>query len=596
MSDKISELDLVTTPSHDDEFAGVQGGANFSWITSQIQRTPVDMHNVKHYGATGDGATDDSVAIQDAVGAAAGGVVYFPPGTYVGNFNVEDNTTIVGDGDGCILQSTVLAAGDGSPIIEIRGENILVDRVKFDGQQALQPADGFNDSFDSGAGGVGRAYRAAIKGDGVAYSIENLIVRNCTFINIYGGGVVTEDVDIVHVTDCVAHDCLFELVFLSQSAGTLTEAVIIGNVVRDIGSGHATVNANGFLTKEYRRVTFSNNQGYNVERNLVKIQGGSNIVCTGNIIDTNTIDNFAGIQVSDGAYRFVIANNNVYNCGCGISVNDDTVGYSGTIIGNLIDTTTGTTIGDGIKVADTGSFSHLAVSNNVLKDVKRFGIDVRHGGDYLSISDNVVVGDGSNQASILFCIGENLNYLSISNNILAGNEGTAYGSINLSVDAAEVYGYVKISDNIIVASADNKKGISINGAIITDGKIEHNYIKGQVSDGGGAALSFPLIDNDISGTITWGYEAAKTPKRMTDTVAWDPANLNDGVSASTTITVTGAAAGDVVACGFSSIVAAGWQISGQVTAANTVTVTITNHTGGAVDLGSGTLRAEVWQH
>lgn len=44
-----------------------------------------DVYNVRDYGATGDGTTNDTAAIQaaiDAATAAAGGIVYFPSGTY----------------------------------------------------------------------------------------------------------------------------------------------------------------------------------------------------------------------------------------------------------------------------------------------------------------------------------------------------------------------------------------------------------------------------------------------------------------------------------------------------------------------------------
>lgn len=56
--------------------------------------------NVKSYGAVGDGVADDSEAIQAAVDAAdsatSPGSVYFPPGTYKGNFTLPGRVTIIG--------------------------------------------------------------------------------------------------------------------------------------------------------------------------------------------------------------------------------------------------------------------------------------------------------------------------------------------------------------------------------------------------------------------------------------------------------------------------------------------------------------------
>ena len=84
-------------------------------------------------------------------------------------------------------------------------------------------------------------------------------------------------------------------------------------------------------------------------------------------------------------------------------------------------------------------------------------------------------------------------------------------------------------------------------------------------------------------------------KRYTGTATWNPGSINNGAQSSTDVTVTGAAVGDPAFAGFTSITAAGWVISAIVTGADTVKVTLVNHTGGAVDLASGTVTAIVWK-
>lgn len=99
-----------------------------------------------------------------------------------------------------------------------------------------------------------------------------------------------------------------------------------------------------------------------------------------------------------------------------------------------------------------------------------------------------------------------------------------------------------------------------------------------IQDNGGTT-STVIIDgndwNDRSGTATY-----------------DPPSIAaDGVE-TTTVTVTGAALGDVVSASF-SLSLGGLMMSAEVSAADTVTVTLFNPTGSAIDLGSGTLTAKV---
>ena len=85
-----------------------------------------------------------------------------------------------------------------------------------------------------------------------------------------------------------------------------------------------------------------------------------------------------------------------------------------------------------------------------------------------------------------------------------------------------------------------------------------------------------------------------TGTTVSGTKTWDPGSVADGALTSTVLTVTGAVVGDPVAVGFSTAVPAGALLVGAVTAADSVTVTLLNKTGGALDLTSGTLKAIVW--
>ncbi len=72
---------------------------------------------------------------------------------------------------------------------------------------------------------------------------------------------------------------------------------------------------------------------------------------------------------------------------------------------------------------------------------------------------------------------------------------------------------------------------------------------------------------------------------------WNPASCASGAQITTTVTVSGAALGDLALSSF-SLDLQGLQMSSYVSSANTITVLLQNLTGSAVDLASGTL--SVW--
>lgn len=81
---------------------------------------------------------------------------------------------------------------------------------------------------------------------------------------------------------------------------------------------------------------------------------------------------------------------------------------------------------------------------------------------------------------------------------------------------------------------------------------------------------------------------------LVGTTAYDPPSLADGAGVSQTVTVTGAALGDVAVASF-SLSTQGITVTANVTAADTVTVRFQNETTGVIDLGSGTLKAVVFK-
>lgn len=99
----------------------------------------------------------------------------------------------------------------------------------------------------------------------------------------------------------------------------------------------------------------------------------------------------------------------------------------------------------------------------------------------------------------------------------------------------------------------------------------------------------------IGGNVQIGGGTAIT-KHLSATATWNPGTIADAANGSTTVTVTGAAVGDTVTVGFTTLTVANVLLFGAVTSADTVTVTARNQSGGNWTPGSGTLRVDVWKH
>jgi hypothetical protein len=97
--------------------------------------------------------------------------------------------------------------------------------------------------------------------------------------------------------------------------------------------------------------------------------------------------------------------------------------------------------------------------------------------------------------------------------------------------------------------------------------------------------------------LTIGGDGVEVTGVLSGTSSWNPGAIANGASASKTISVAGAAVGNTVKVGIFPALAAGMLLTGQVTAADTVTVTLGNLSGGSVTpSASSNVRVEVAQY
>lgn len=93
--------------------------------------------DVRAFGALGDGTTDDTAAIQSAINAAPGGIVFFPPGVYcvktVGGVSESADLTLLGAGS---LRSQLSACGADTTVVTLNSRRAVLSRVAVLGKGA----------------------------------------------------------------------------------------------------------------------------------------------------------------------------------------------------------------------------------------------------------------------------------------------------------------------------------------------------------------------------------------------------------------------------------------------------------------------------
>jgi len=138
-------------------------------INRSIQDKLSDIISVKDFGAVGDGTTDDTIAIQNAIAAANGGTVYVPNGTYLVSKIGTQGTWIVGQSRSQTIFKCNTDAGSTTYLLDqaLNRDGTTLNTTGGGGFQNIT----VNGNSKTNVNGV-RTY-----GGGVI--VENLEIKNC---------------------------------------------------------------------------------------------------------------------------------------------------------------------------------------------------------------------------------------------------------------------------------------------------------------------------------------------------------------------------------------------------------------------------------
>lgn len=594
-------------------------------LAEAVEYASGDIFNVRAFGAAGDGSTDDKTAIKAAIAAAAAGdVVFFPPGTYktTSGFIVDKPISIVGSGP----QTKIRLVTGGTADTYIA----LWVRSSMDSDSASAPVYG-------PLGGV--TYYRTFSGT-VSEGDETFTLASTTGLGVGTRCMLLLGVDPYDSTQpflrqfnvvagITGSDVTFTIPVPEDVNGTSHKCVTFDDIVENVVIRDLTFEYDGSFAMEScihvdkcRNVQVSNIYMTTVTRGIV-VEGSEN----------TRIENVYAESVDDQpflqAYGFLnlqARNLHVQDC-AGSAVYVESQGRGCVIEGVYASRPSTASSGSQTLIAIGGCrgvvFKHCHLVHNNSCATMRIdeAAEVRTEDFWL----------WNSEYHTEFPLLQHSGMLHHNETLYAGPKRRwsrripLYASQNASYTLPSgIYSDVRVytTNTANVTSINmNSGGVAWGGdilSLLTANALVRPATKNLTYVGNDASYPFNNTNaHTVSILCGSGMPAGQYiifdidywPSAADDatmglvhhepwllgTTTWDPANLADGASATTTVTVTGANIGDVVQVGFSSITSGAWQLCGHVTSANTVTIVLTNHTGGAVDLGSGTLRVAVWQ-
>lgn len=416
--------------------------------------------DVRHYGAVGDGATDDTAAIvaaQAAVGAS--GVVYFPRGTYmVSGLTISaSNQRFISD----IGAEIMLIAASNDDVITISESYVRIINLTIDGNKANQT--GASNCISIGFGLTDIEIRDCIIENAYTDGINVTAAAGTSYVNITNCSIQTPNGDGIafdqgvsnsQITDCFIKTPALNGIVIDTSSAN---CVVSGNVLYDVTRNGIDVDADR-CTITGNVITVDGGATYSG----IDLNDSNNCTVTGNAVYVSGSDDTTGIYCAAGDYN-VIADN-ILQSGSDMAIGVELFGCVGCVVsGNTIDGvingTTKTAYGVKVTAGGTGGFPNI-------------------------IKGNLINVNGASAAGILLFTETNTHVLEgcvIEGNIIQVEGNAATRGIELYCNHAGAF----VDRNIIMGNSLRGNSASTQTAILFDengtgGTMAGNIIMGNV--------------------------------------------------------------------------------------------------------------------
>lgn len=522
-----------------------------------------EIVSVRDFGARGDGITDDTAEIQAALAAAASARLLFPAGSYKYNGSaISVTNSIVIEGDGPELSEITLTDTQTRNFLTFSGvDGVILRNIKIRGEYT---------SGTSYSGYTTLAFRNS----------SNILLDNVVIEDVYSTGLYLADVTNVHVRDCdigalanaighnddatgssgiyVSNTKLRDFVVGGFQAESDDSSFVVQGVfltdLEIIGRGKA-ISSYGFsFTKDqvtnasdfekYKDIHVSNVRVSDVFQTSV-VRGAQGFFCN-NIRATGVVRGFElgqGNAVKDVYLTDIDISSDFSSNATGI------VGYVG--------------------------FGTVASNNIHIERIKITGVCTSTATIYMDVASFTLNGfelDGDGTAA-----GRAIQTLtSVSYADISGGNIHDYGSYGMLVNGTST-AKIRIHDNLIYGGSTTLA----NGIFISSTSSNIQVYDNDISDG----ITTKLTKSNSQHWNNVGYSP------LFGSTTFNPPNILAAGYTTTSVTCTGAVAGDYAEVSFDNI-NSGIFITAEA-GSNSVLVQFYNANAVASDMGSGTLRVTV---